>query len=356
MIDSESSLRLDLLRFPLIVGVVFIHAQGTTMGFSGGEIGVSSINPLANFVINFLSEGVARIAVPLFFLMSGYLFFAGLEFSKENYVNKLKTRIQTLLIPYLFWNIATLLIFAAAQAIPATQLYFSGKHALIATFGFFDYLNALAFNRFPISGQFWFIRDLMILVLLTPIIHMMNKVLPALFLGVIFICWLMGLWPVQVPSVEALLFFSVGAYLASSGKSLFSFDKFGITMVFLYFPLVVLDTLTKNDFFNPYLHKFGIVIGVLTALFLTRLVAGTGNLKSLILQLSSASFFIFAIHYTPLIILKKILYKIFSPDTTLSILTLYFIAPIIIIMIAILAYRCLAGISPRFARIVTGGR
>ena len=40
MISSESSLRLNLLRFPLIVGVVFIHASATKVGFSGGEVGL----------------------------------------------------------------------------------------------------------------------------------------------------------------------------------------------------------------------------------------------------------------------------------------------------------------------------
>ena len=79
MLDSESSLRLNLLRFPLVVLVVFLHAYSSTVGFSDGEIGVSHSMFIVDLVRNFVSRGVATIAVPVFFLMSGYLFFAGLE-------------------------------------------------------------------------------------------------------------------------------------------------------------------------------------------------------------------------------------------------------------------------------------
>lgn len=144
MLDGESSLRLNLLRFPLVVGVVFIHAYSNTVGFAGGEIvGASQPHFIVDFVRNFISQGVARIAVPVFFLLSGYLFFAGFVWSKESYVIKLRSRRKTLLVPFLFWNILTLLIIALAQAIPATRTFFSGNNPLIATFSVFDYLNAI---------------------------------------------------------------------------------------------------------------------------------------------------------------------------------------------------------------------
>lgn len=74
-LDSESSLRISLIRFPLIVCVVFIHAYGSTVGMAGMQIGVTNTNFAADFVRNIISQGIARTAVPLFFLISGYLFF-----------------------------------------------------------------------------------------------------------------------------------------------------------------------------------------------------------------------------------------------------------------------------------------
>ncbi len=126
MLNAQSSLRLNLLRFPLIVGVVFVHAYETTVGFSGGSvsIGLNQNNVISEFIRNLISQEIARIAVPIFFLMSGYLFFAGFVWSKENYLDKVKSRIKTLLIPFLFWNIATLLLIALGQSLIVTQRTF----------------------------------------------------------------------------------------------------------------------------------------------------------------------------------------------------------------------------------------
>ena len=340
MLDKDSSLRINLLRFPLIVGVVFIHAYGTTVGFSGGVIGINKVNFVAEFVRNLVSQGLARVAVPLFFLMSGYLFFHGFNWSKESYLLKLKSRVRTLLIPFLFWNIATLILFAALQAIPATHTYFSGRFAPIASYSGFDFLNAVfGINKFPIAYQFWFIRDLMLLVLFgVPLISIMNKVAPRLFLCILLICWFMNKWPASAPSSEALLFFAVGVYLATIGRDLFSLDRFGAIVVALYLPLVVLDSLTINESFNPYLHRVGIVAGVVAALCLTKVIASSG-LKPLILWLSNVSFFLFAIHATLLTTLEKIAYRIIAPHTSFTVLSLYFAVPITTICSAVLIYR-----------------
>lgn len=357
MLDLESSLRLNLLRFPLIVCVVFIHAYSSTVGFSGGEIGVSQPNHITDFVRNFISQGVARIAVPLFFLMSGFLFFTGFEWSKENYVLKIRSRTKTLLIPFLFWNITILIVIALAQAIPATNILLSGKIALITSFNVFDYFNAiLGFTRFPIAYQFWFIRDLIILVLFAPVINVVIRFAPLPFLGLVLFYWLIGSSIVHAPSSEAILFFSIGAYFGSTKRSLFCLDDFGPMIVVLYLAVVTIDTLITNQLFNPYLHKIGIVLGVSGALFLTKLVAQNEKFKLIIVRLSEASFFVYAVHEPLLTILRKISYKMLLPESSFTILFLYFLTPTITIIFAVVAYRGLVRVAPRFLSIVTGGR
>jgi surface polysaccharide O-acyltransferase-like enzyme len=357
MLDRETSLRLNLLRFPLIIGVVFIHSYNSTVGLSGGDVGVSQPGLVVDFLRNFISQGLARVAVPLFFLMSGYLFFYGFKWSKESYWAKLRTRIRTLLIPFLFWNIATLLVFALAQSIPATQIYFSGKNPRIEGFSSFDYLNAIiGLTGDPIAYQFWFVRDLIILVLLAPFVSITNKVAPFPFLSIVLMCWLVQSWPVLAPSSEASLFFSLGAYLGSRERNLFVGDKFGKIIVLLYVTLVTFDAFSINESFNLYLHKLGIILGILAALFLTKPVAKTQSLRTLLLRLGSASFFVYATHEPLLMILKKVLYKVISPDTSYLILALYFFIPIVILVFTVVVYFVLAGLAPRFVSIVTGGR
>jgi surface polysaccharide O-acyltransferase-like enzyme len=357
VLDPEASSRLNLLRFPLIVGVVFIHAYESTVNLAGQEVGVSETGFLADFIRNFLSQGVARTAVPLFFLISGYLFFSKFEWSRRGYLLKLSSRVKTLLIPFLFWNIAAILVVAIAQAIPSTATYFSGKKPSIASFEAFDYINAVVgLNRNPIAYQFWFIRDLMILVVLAPILRIALKFCPVPFLCILFISWFLRVWPGFVPSVEASLFFSVGAYLAIVRQSLFALDRHGRLCAILYLVMVVFDALSIDQPLNPYLHRLGILLGIVSALYATKLLAHREKPNSVLLGLSSSSFFVFAMHEPLLTILRKVSYRLASPDSSLLVLFLYFAVPIAVIFLSLIIYRKLVDVAPGFTSIITGGR
>lgn len=78
------------------------------------------------------------------------------------------------MIPYLFWNTFVLLLFLTAQSIPVTSDLFSGANTLIRNFNFSDFLSAYwnyNTSSYPIDYPFWFIRDLMAIVLLTPVVY-----------------------------------------------------------------------------------------------------------------------------------------------------------------------------------------
>jgi surface polysaccharide O-acyltransferase-like enzyme len=357
MLDSEQSLRLNLLRFPLIVGVIFIHICGTTVGVPGSALIVDQHNFITDFIENIISQGIARTAVPLFFLMSGYLFFFGLEWSKKNYLEKVKSRIKTLLVPFLFWNIVTLFLIALAQEIPATRGYFSGRNALITSFDGFDYLCAIfGIGRAPISYQFWFIRDLMLLVLLTPIIHQLNRKLPFPYLISLFVLWFLNIGQLAIPSMEATLYFSIGCFLGFHNKSLFLFDRFGKRIVVAYAAILISGVMFNSSEIYPYMQKLGIFLGVFSLLYATKFVADSRALKQAILWLASASFFVFATHEPLLTVIKKLTDKSSLSQLPGALLALYFLVPVVTITFSIFAYRCLSRISPKFSGIITGGR
>ena len=119
MLDSAASLRLKLLRFPPIIGVIYIHGYNTVIGYAGGTVGTADVNGFTNWVRILISEGIARIAVPLFFLMSGYLFFATFHWSKQTYWRKIATRLRSLFVRFVFWNLVGMAFLALVQAIPA---------------------------------------------------------------------------------------------------------------------------------------------------------------------------------------------------------------------------------------------
>lgn len=87
---------LDLLRFPLALVIVIVHALPLA----------PSPSIMDGLIMAFLKEQ----SVPIYYFISGYVFFLGIELTKGVYLKKIKNRIRTLLIPYLIWNLLFLCI------------------------------------------------------------------------------------------------------------------------------------------------------------------------------------------------------------------------------------------------------
>ena len=76
---------ISFTRFPIILGPVMIHCQ---QGFSETPFRL------------FWGEMVGRITVPLFFIISEYLFFQHFDGTIKSFTDKFKKRVRTLIVPY----------------------------------------------------------------------------------------------------------------------------------------------------------------------------------------------------------------------------------------------------------------
>ena len=77
-IDNDTSRRITALRFLLIVLVVFIHNCYTLQSIqnitdSGGTAPIFVENAFGTWIKLFITSGIARSAVPIFFMFSAYL-------------------------------------------------------------------------------------------------------------------------------------------------------------------------------------------------------------------------------------------------------------------------------------------
>lgn len=363
--NGTISSRIEILRFPLIIGIVFIHNYTSTIRMVQGSIGVEHSSAWDDFVRFFISQGVARVAVPLFFLVSGYLFFLG-QWSWSKYAGKLKRRVNTLLIPFLFWNLATWAIYTAGRRIPQTRMYFEGGvWPPAGQVSFLGYIGALfgISARYPIDYQFWFIRDLIALVVLAPVIYFLLRgkwLLP--FLLILFGLWFAAAWPDLWPSmvhsiflpeqIEAALYFSLGAYLSQPGKDVTCLDKFGPWISAAFFVFLVLHSTYQDRL--PYLHKFVILFGVPSLWWLTGLALGSAKLKASLIGLVGDGFFVFAAHEPLQTVVRKVSYRLFSPTAGASVLALYLLTPVCMIALLVVVRRCLLKIMPRFTGVITG--
>jgi len=357
MLTSESSLRLKLLRFPPIIGVIYIHAYNTVIGYSGGSLGTSHLNDFTNFVRILISEGIARTAVPLFFLMSGYLFFATFHWSEQTYLKKVATRLRSLLIPFLFWNLLVLVFLVVVQAIPVLQPYFMGTGKRIVEYGATDYLSAiLGLHGYPIAYHFWFIRDLMLLVVLAPVLAVIVRFLPIPFFLIVYVCWVTESWPLFAPAAVGVFFFSAGALCGINGQNLFAIDRFGTALLLLYLPMLIADVIWYEAWFNVYLHRTGLIVGVLAALYTTKLILRSKGLCNALLALGSASFFVYAAHEPLLGIVRMVAFKYVPLDGAYTMLALYLGIPVLVMALLVFCHRILTLWCPRLLSVVTGGR
>lgn len=351
--DNYTSQKIKIASFLLMIMVVFLHSynldikQGSELVFFEKDY---------NWAIqNFISNGITRIAVPLFFLISGFLFIQSPSFGIEDYKIKVAKRFKTLVIPYLFWTLFGLLLYFIMQSIPQSQGFFTKK--LIKDYTFIEWLNAI-FNE-PIPYQLWFLKDLIVMVFLSPLIVFAIKNLRMLFLSVVFIFWLFSQDAVFLTS-EALLFFSIGMYLSLFRSEIIALkSKKTIVMLLLWIVILLAKTLLPLFIINPFLVsallKASILVGVVAFWGLLDRFANRIVMIRIFQFGMTFSFFIYLFHEPLLTIVKKALFAILSFSSFTS-LIIYLAAPIMCIIICVFVGIIFKSIAKNLYHFSTGGR
>lgn len=149
-----------VVSYILAVLVFFIHNSSFGQ-YSYDEGIVSSVCQL----INRLWLSIAQVAVPLFMMIAGALFFRNYE--QKLFQSKLKKRVKSLLIPYLSWNTLSML-FNMTATLFLTK-YFVGRQPF--TFSAESILKSIF--CYAANGQFWFVADLMMYIVLAPVIYVL---------------------------------------------------------------------------------------------------------------------------------------------------------------------------------------
>lgn len=351
--DDYTSQKIKTSSLLLMIMVVFLHSYNIDIK-QGDQI--LYFEKDYNWLIqNFISNGITRIAVPLFFLTSGFLFFNKLNFDFEDYKIKINKRFRTLVIPYLFWALFGLLFYFIMQGIPQSQGFFTKK--LIKDYSFIEWINAI-FNE-PIPYQLWFLRDLIVMVFLSPIIYLVTKKLKIIFLAVIGVFWIFNQDSVLLTS-EALLFFSTGIYLKLVYPESIKY-KNHFTALYAVGWIVLLLLKTINGFFaysetaDLLLLKMSILIGVVAFWKLLDTKIASKVINNSVNQFVGYSFFIYLCHEPLLTIVKK---AMFAPlaKTPVTYLLVYFSAPLTVILICIVIAAILKSKLSVIYSIITGNR
>ena len=359
-LEKLQSQVISFLRFPLIVAVVFIHSIPEDVVFNGLSAIVNYNLSIYEGVRYFVSEVVARIAVPIFFFISGFLYFRKVDcFNIGIYLQKLNKRWKSLLIPYLFWNLVVILLFYLTQIFLKGLL--SGNNLLVTDYTWQNWLRAFwngnTGENMPINYPLWFIRDLMVVVVFSPIVYWGIKRLQFFFILLLGMLWFFNWWIDVIGfSIVAFFFFSYGAYWGINRMNFVkAYNRLFPYSLWMYIILAVCNLLFRKYDWCIYIHNVGILVG-LSAFVSLIAYCLKKQFWQLNTYLANSSFFIYVYHGMPLALIMKCLVKFTYPQTNISFILLYLICPVITIIIGLWIYKILIKCLPKFMVLVTGGR
>lgn len=152
-------------NFILCIFVIFIHAK-------------NDAQPAEVLIVRLIADtGVAG-----FFLCSGYLFYK--NYSYENMLQKYRSRITSVLVPYVLWNLLYYLFNIILCQIPKLRSLFPDKNASFSLSGIIDAI--INYTWCPI---FWYLQFLIIFILLSPVCYLLikNKYIGVLTLSVLLL-------------------------------------------------------------------------------------------------------------------------------------------------------------------------
>ncbi len=349
--DPEFS-ALEVLRFPLMILVVFIHTIPS-------ELYTVRLNLTANNLYLLVSESIShyvgRTAVPCFFLFSGYFFFLKMkDYNLTSYLKQLSKRSKTLLLPYLAWN--CLFIVAALLKNTLFLKLNIGEDEILRTINNTSIYQLLWAG--PILFPLWYLRDLLCMVLLTPVFYIVFRYAKAWGLLPFALAYLL-VWESGVPGLGAvsLLFFGIGAYMG-----LYKFDIVSTCSTlssYLILPaiaLLIAALAARSIHQTEYLIRAFVVLGVPLWISLGAYLIKCGKLSRHLLTLSQTVFFIYALHELYIINWLKGAFSRLPIDHIAAKWISYFSIPTICLLICLCMYRLLRNYFPGILAILSGGR
>ena len=350
--DKRLTSWVSFASFTLACLVVYIHS------YNAAPYGLQ-YHDSSRFLLwieDIISQDIARIAVPAFFAISGYLFYRTANWL--NLKSKLKRRVNSLVVPYLVWNIFYLGIFSLITVLAPKGYQLSDDTNVEFS------LRGIAAGVFFFKQNYimWFIYQLIIYVALSPLLLFIyrNKwcsVVLVLLLGTLYSSNLHELPSLSKNTIAVGLmpnmfcYYSIGAVLAMHQSVLAKLSSKKLAYILIF--VAQFCWLFNREGYKLFHYKsLDFLFCFLSVLGVLLLMASTENRKSW--GGHNCTFLIFAMHPIMLIVMQKVS-LIVLPHNMLIASVAYFIFPVVIILFIYYTERLVSKV-PRIHHVLTGGR
>lgn len=312
--------------------------------------------PTALWVQRFTGTlGLSGVAVPLFYLMSGLLFFKSVTDIKDC-IKGIRKRVHSLFVPYVLWNVIFVGWYVVMHYTPGVSQFVNSD--MLSHFSLEHPVESLKYLLVEPAGfQLWFLRDLMVYVAFTPLLWILMKRFPWLTLA--------GLYLVFGGVARCgITFFALGGLIAMH-YSLDDFSRWVSKPVVIACNLLFLTNavmaatpatmfLTGNSYWQQCVNTVGIIaVWGLYDMMCER--KGQGRLYEVLLFASKYCFFIYLFHEPAFNIIKKLSLKIVGVNDC-SLIVFYLVNPLVMAVVALAIGMCIKKLMPKVYGVLVGGR
>ena len=367
--NELQSKTIDWLRFPLVVLVLFGHINPL--------VDMQSANlSLYDIFGTLISKTLGHLTISCFFMFSGYLFFVQVkEWSRTVYFTKMKKRLRTLLLPYVLFNVL-------AISVQILKMILKDDGTL------YPFLNDLSENWYRILWNYkwvegytvnmlgqplqmcftpyliplWFMRELMVMVVISPIVYYLVKYTKVFGVVVLGLCYYTNIW-IEIPGysaqffLTAFFFFSLGAFFSVNGKNMVvSLRKYQIVWFVISLITMFLSVYFYGTDYKAYFLPIFILSGVISVINITSYFMERGKLR-VSKTLSKATFFIYLTHDISILYYTTLVFnKIIGTDSTMQLLAIYFVTPFVCAGVILCIYVAMQRFFPKLLGLCVGNR
>ena len=354
MISEYNSRKIKSLSFVCAMMVAAMHWCLTCE--------VRAVGSLDWWVQELVSQNFTRIAVPFFFVVSGYFVCNGFP-DKVSVASigdwwwkNLRKRLVSLGIPYVFWC-------AAGLVLHGMYLEFVTGEGAWLEFGSPRWWWRVFGPHPKYAFQLWFVKSLMEYVAISPLLVLAAKRIPVLWLGALFLASLLIDAPYTI--LQGVFFFSAGMAMRFHGKGLMErmpFNRLGrflpLALVFLWVVAVVskiwLHTIGRTAVLG-WVDIYGLHLNFMFAINVIGVAAVWTVYDCIKLpKMPSGGFFLFCMHVTVLPWAGWVVSRI--PFVCDKVPLEYIIGVPFLIGVCMATRSLLAKFVPRFFGLVSGGR